>query len=306
MELVTGFGALVGTPEYMSPEQASFNNLDIDTRTDVYSLGVLLYELLSGHTPVDRKSMEKAAVLEILRIVRDVDAPLLSAKLSSIATLPNVAANRRTEPRKLATQFRGELDWVLHKALEKDRSRRYATASSLADDIARYLANEIVEARPPSTIYRLEKFFKRNRGQAIAAGLVLLSLLAGMVGTTWGLIRAQQRQVEAEAARAEEAAQRTIAQANEAQAVLAKQEEARQRAIAETEKQRAIESRNRALDALRATTGEDVEKLIGEKKVLSQNEKAYLESIAKRWQQFATQEGTDHYREPSAVRDICE
>ncbi len=293
MDLVTGFGALVGTPEYMSPEQAGFNNLDIDTRTDVYSLGVLLYELLSGHTPVDRKSMEQAAVFEILRIVRDVDAPLLSAKLSSIDTLPNVAANRRTEPKKLATQFRGELDWVLHKALEKDRARRYSTANGLASDIQRYLTNEVVEARPPSTLYTLQKFFKRNRGQAIAAGLVLLSLLAGIVGTTCGLVRAEQRRVEAEAARTEEANQRSIAQANEAKAVLAKEEETRQRAIAELENQRAIESRNRALDALRATTGEDVEKLIGEKTVLSQNEIAYLEAIAKRWQLFSIQEGTD-------------
>ena len=293
VDLVTGFGSLVGTPEYMSPEQAGFNNLDIDTRTDIYSLGVLLYELLSGHTPVDRKSMEKAAVIEILRIVRDVEAPLLSAKLSSINTLPNVAANRQTEPKKLATQFRGELDWVLHKALEKDRARRYSTANGLASDIQRYLADEIVEARPPSKLYKLQKFFKRNQGQVLAASLVLLSLLAGFAGTTWGLIRAEHRRVEAEGARSEEATQRSIAQANEAQAVLAKEEEGRQRTIAETEKQRAIESRNRALDALRATTGEDVEKLIGEKKVLSPNERAYLEAIAQRWQVFADQEGND-------------
>lgn len=293
MDLITGFGALVGTPEYMSPEQAGFNNLDIDTRTDVYSLGVLLYELLSGHTPVDRKSMEKAAIYEILRIVRDVDAPLLSAKLSSINTLPNVAANRRTEPKKLATQFRGELDWVLHKALEKDRSRRYSTANGLARDIERYLTNEIVEARPPSALYTLQKLFKRNKGQVLAAGLVLLSLLAGIVGTTWGLIRAEHRRVEAVKAQAEEANQRSIAQANEAKALEAKEQESQQRAIAETEKQRAVESRNRALDALRATTGKDVEKLIGEKKSLSQNERAYLEAIAKRWQLFSTQEGSD-------------
>ncbi len=135
--------------------------------------------------------------------------------------------------------------------------------------------------------------FKRNKGQVLAAGLVLLALLAGFAGTTWGLIRAEERRVEAEAARAEEATQRSIAQTNEAQAISAKEEEGRQRAIAETEKQRAIESRNRALDALRATTGEDVEKLIGAKKVLSQNERAYLEAIARRWQLFATQEGSD-------------
>ena len=293
LDLVTGFGALVGTPEYMSPEQAGFNNLDIDTRTDVYSLGVLLYELLSGQTPVDRKSLQKAAIFEILRIVRDVDAPLLSAKLSSIDTLPSVAANRKTEPKKLATEFRGELDWVLNKALEKDRTRRYSTANGLASDIQRYLSNEIVEARPASTYYTLQKLFKRNKGRVLAAGLVLLSLVAGIVGTTWGLLRAEQRRVQAETARAEEATQRGIAQANEAKALLAKQEETRQRAIAEAEKQRAIESRNRALDALRATTGEDVEKLIGEKKALSPNERAYLEAIAKRWQLFSTQEGND-------------
>ncbi len=292
-DVVTGFGALIGTPEYMSPEQAGFNNLDIDTRTDVYSLGVLLYELLSGHTPVDRRSLQKAAVYEILRIVRDVDAPLLSAKLSSIDTLPSVAANRRTEPKKLAMQFRGELDWVLHKALEKDRQRRYATANGLASDIQRYLANEIVEARPPSTLYTLQKLFKRNKGQVLAAGLVLLSLLAGIVGTTWGLLRAEERRVQAEAAQAREAQQRGLAEANEARAVLAKEQEAQQRAIAESERQRAIESRNRALEALRATTGEDVEKLIGAKKVLSENERAYLEAIAKRWQVFAAEVEAD-------------
>lgn len=292
-DAVTGFGALIGTPEYMSPEQAGFNNLDIDTRTDVYSLGVLLYELLSGHTPVDRRSLQKAAVYEVLRIVRDVDAPLLSAKLSSIDTLPSVAANRRTEPKKLATEFRGELDWVLHKALEKDRTRRYSTATGLASDIQRYLSNEVVDARPPSTWYTLQKLVKRNKGQVLAAVLLLLSLLAGIAGTTWGLIRAEQRRVEAVAAQKNEATQRGIAEANEAKAVLAREQEAHQRAIAETEKQRAIESRNRALDALRDTTGEDVEKLIGAKKVLSQNERAYLEAIARRWQVFAAGEGTD-------------
>lgn len=291
--LVTGFGALVGTPEYMSPEQASLDNLDIDTRSDVYSLGVLLYELLSGHTPVDRKSMEKAAIFEILRVVRDVDAPLLSAKLSSIDTLPHVAANRRTEPKRLTVQFRGELDWVLQKALDKDRSRRYSTANGFARDIQRYLSNEIVEARPPSALYTLQKLVKRNRGKVLAASLVLMALLAGIAGTTWGLIRAEHRRVEAETARSAEAQQRIVAEANEAKAVAANEEESRQRAIAEAERRRATEFQDKALDALRATTGEDVEKLIGEKKVLSDNEKTYLEAIAKRWQAFSTLEGTD-------------
>jgi eukaryotic-like serine/threonine-protein kinase len=246
MSMVTGFGALVGTPEYMSPEQASLNNMDIDTRSDVYSLGVLLYELLSGHTPVDRKSLEKAAIYEILRIVRDVDAPRLSDKLSSIETLPSVAANRKTEPKKLSNIFRGELDWVLQKALEKDRSRRYATANGFARDIQRYLADEIVEARPPSTAYRLRKFVRHHKGQVLAASLVFLALMAGMAGTTWGLFRAEERRVEAEKARENEATQRGIAETNEAKAIKAKEQEAQQRAIADAAKLKAQEQQARA------------------------------------------------------------
>jgi serine/threonine protein kinase len=161
--LLTGFGAVVGTPEYMSPEQANLNNLDIDTRSDVYSLGVLLYELLTGTTPVDKQSLGKAALLEILRIVREVEAPKPSARLSSSDTLPSVAANRGTEPAKLSKLLKGELDWVVLKALEKDRIRRYDTANGLARDIQRYLADEVVEARPPSTGYRLQKFVRRHR-----------------------------------------------------------------------------------------------------------------------------------------------
>jgi len=197
--LITGFGALVGTPEYMSPEQASLNNLDVDTRSDVYSLGVLLYELLTGSTPVDRKSLGNAALLEVLRIIREVEAPRPSTKLSGSDGLPNIAANRSTEPAKLATLMRGELDWVLMKALEKDRTRRYETANGLARDIERYLSDEVVEARPPSTTYRLWKFVRRHKPQATAVGLVLLALLAGITGTTIGLSRAEQQKDRAEA-----------------------------------------------------------------------------------------------------------
>jgi tetratricopeptide (TPR) repeat protein len=197
--LVTGFGALVGTPEYMSPEQANLNNMDIDTRSDIYALGVLLYELLTGSTPVDRKSLANAAVLEVLRIVREVDAPRASMKLSSSANLPSIAAVRGTEPARLKKALQGELDWVLMKALEKDRGRRYETANGLARDIQRYLADEVVEARPPSAGYRLRKFVRRNKGQVIAACLLLLALLAGIAGTTFGLFRARAAQVRAEA-----------------------------------------------------------------------------------------------------------
>jgi serine/threonine protein kinase/Flp pilus assembly protein TadD len=203
--LLTGFGALVGTPEYMSPEQANLNNLDIDTRSDVYSLGVLLYELLTGTTPVDKKSLGQAALLEILRIVREVEPPRPSAKLSTLDTLPSVAANRGTEPARLSRLMRGELDWLVLKALEKDRTRRYETANGLARDIQRYLADEVVEARPPSVGYRVSKFVRRHKGQVLAAGLVLVALLAGITGTTFGLFRA-------EAARRDEAQQRAAAE----------------------------------------------------------------------------------------------
>jgi WD40 repeat protein/serine/threonine protein kinase len=195
--LMTGFGAVVGTPEYMSPEQANLNNLDIDTRSDVYSLGVLLYELLTGTTPVDRKSLGKAALLEVLRIVREVEPQRPSTRVSAIAALPNVAANRGTEPGKLSKLMKGELDCVLLKALEKDRTRRYETANGLARDLQRYLADDVVEARPPSTGYRLKKFVRRHRGQVVAASLVLFVLLVGIAGTTWGLIEARRQEQEA-------------------------------------------------------------------------------------------------------------
>ena len=236
--LMTGFGAVVGTPEYMSPEQANLNNLDIDTRSDVYSLGVLLYELLTGSTPVDRKSLGKAAILEILRIVREVEAPKPSHKLSSSETLPSVAACRGTEPAKLSKLMRGELDWVVLKELEKDRTRRYDTANGLARDIQRYLADEIVEARPASASYRLRKLIRRHKGRVIAAGLVLLVLFAGMAGTTLGLIRADR-------ARADEAEQRRIAEDNETAA-----KESEGRAVLASERAKASEAGARtALDS---------------------------------------------------------
>jgi WD40 repeat protein len=195
--LMTGFGALVGTPEYMSPEQANLNNLDIDTRSDVYSLGVLLYELLTGTTPVDKKSLGKTSLLEILRIIREVEAPRPSSKLSTIDTLPSVAANRGTDPVKLSRLLKGDLDWLVMKALEKDRTRRYETANGLARDIQRYLADEVVEARPPSVAYRVSKFVRRHKGEVVAVSLVLLALVGGIVGTTLGLLESRRHEEEA-------------------------------------------------------------------------------------------------------------
>src|SRR5207247_332102 len=182
--LVTGFGNIVGTLEYMSPEQAEINQLDIDTRSDIYSLGVLLYELLTGSTPFTRKELEKAGLLEMLRVIREQEPTRPSTKLSTAEGLPALAANRGTEPAKLAKLVRGELDWIVMKALEKDRSRRYETANGFAADVQRYLADEPVHACPPSARYRLQKFARRNKRAVVTAALlgVMLLVAAGSFG----------------------------------------------------------------------------------------------------------------------------
>jgi serine/threonine protein kinase len=188
-------GAIVGTPTHMSPEQADPSSMDVDTRTDVYALGVILYELLVGSPPLDAKDFKRGAVLEMLRMVREVDPPRPSTKLRTAEALPNIAANRGIEPGRLSNLLQGELDWVVMKALEKDRNRRYDTANGFARDIQRYLADEVVEARPPSRGYRLKKFVKRNKGQVIAASLLLVTLLSGIVGTSWGMREANLARV---------------------------------------------------------------------------------------------------------------
>jgi eukaryotic-like serine/threonine-protein kinase len=190
--LYTAHEMVLGTPLYMSPEQAQLNNLDIDTRSDIYSLGVLLYELLTGTTPLERQRFREAAWDEIRRLIREEEPPRPSLRLSTTDTLPSLATCRHTEPAKLKKLVRGELDWIVMKALEKDRTRRYETANGLARDIQRYLDDEVVEARPPSAGYRMRKFVRRHKAQVIAAGLVLLALLAGIAGTTWGLVREAQ------------------------------------------------------------------------------------------------------------------
>jgi serine/threonine protein kinase len=204
--LVTGFGAVVGTLEYMSPEQAEVNQLDIDTRSDIYSLGVLLYELLTGTTPLDRKRLKEAAMLEVLRMIREDEPPRPSTRLSdSKDSLPSISSQRHMEPAKLTKLVRGELDWIVMKALEKDRNRRYETANGFAMDVQRYLADEAVLACPPSAWYRLRKVLRRNKGAVLAASLVIASLLAGIVGTSWGMLEA--RTAAAAEKHAKEAAQ---------------------------------------------------------------------------------------------------
>jgi serine/threonine protein kinase len=181
---VTIAGALVGTPEYMSPEQAGAGP-DVDTRTDVYGLGVLLYELLTGTTPIDRETLGRAALDEVLRRVREEEPPSPSTRLSGTGDrLPSVAAVRATEPARLARLVRGDLDWVVMKALEKDRARRYETAIGLARDLQRYLDGDPVEAGPPSRVYRMRKFARKHRVGLAAAGAVVLALVVAISALT--------------------------------------------------------------------------------------------------------------------------
>lgn len=187
---VTEFGSVVGTLEYMSPEQAEPGQPDIDTRSDIYSLGALLYELLTGTTPLQPKRLTGAALLELLRLVREEEPPSPSSRLSTTEELPSIAANRRVEPKQLSGLVRGDLDWIVMKCLEKARTRRYQTANELARDLDRYLHDETVEARPPSRVYRFRKFAWRNR-KLLATGIAFCALL--VIGTgisAWQAIRA--------------------------------------------------------------------------------------------------------------------
>jgi serine/threonine protein kinase/Flp pilus assembly protein TadD len=203
--LVTGFGAVVGTLEYMSPEQAELNQLDIDTRSDIYSLGVLLYELLTGTTPLEKKRLKEAAVLEVLRLIREEEPPRPSTKLSTAEGLPTLAANRGTEPRRLTALLRGELDWIVMKALEKDRNRRYDTANGLGMDLQRHLADEPVQACPPSAGYRLRKLVRRNRRALVTAAVLAVALLAAVGGVAWSVGWANRDRAARQAAVEQEA-----------------------------------------------------------------------------------------------------
>jgi WD40 repeat protein/serine/threonine protein kinase len=189
--MYTEIGQMVGTLEYMSPEQAELSALDIDTRADIYALGVLLYELLTGTTPLDPKRLRRAAYSEVVRLIRDVEPPKPSTRLSqSRASLPSLSLQRHTDPTRLMKALRGELDWIVMKCLEKDRTRRYETANSLAHDVARYLKDEPVEACPPSRRYRLGKFARKHRTGLAVAALIAVLLFVGALVSSWLAIRA--------------------------------------------------------------------------------------------------------------------
>jgi serine/threonine-protein kinase len=206
--LLTGAAQVVGTPLYMSPEQAEPGGLDIDTRSDIYSLGVLLYELLTGTTPFERERLSQASLEELRRIIREEEPPRPSARVSTLGpAAQTLSEQRQTDPRQLGQLLRGELDWVVMKCLEKDRTRRYETADALAKDVARYLADEPVEACPPSATYRLGKFLRKHRRGLLTGGAFLALVVAGGVLVGWQAVR----EAEAERDRVVEKAQRGAA-----------------------------------------------------------------------------------------------
>ncbi len=209
----TQLNQFIGTPAYMSPEQAEMSGLDIDTRSDIYSLGVLLYELLIGSTPFDPYLLAVAGLEAMRKTIRESEPVPPSTRLATLKgeELTTTARRRSADASKLLHQLKGDLDWIVMKCLEKDRTRRYETANGLSADLKRYLANEPVLARPPGAGYRIQKFVTRHRAGVLAGSLVLLALVAGIVGTTWGLLDALKQKRAAERERSEADRQGRIA-----------------------------------------------------------------------------------------------
>jgi eukaryotic-like serine/threonine-protein kinase len=293
--MFTQLGQVVGTLEYMSPEQAERNQLDIDTRSDIYSLGVVLYELLTGETPFDRQRLRSAAFDEILRIIREEEPSKPSARVSSSQSLPSIAAHRRIEPAKLGSMIRGELDWIVLKAMEKDRGRRYETASKFAEDVQHYLNDEAVEACPPSMAYKLRKLVRRNRGPVLAGSLIAIALLIGTFGTTFGLIRSEQNRKLA-------VKERQIAQESAASERQARHEETKQRMKAE----RIID---RTLGILDSVTSEDSIRAMTLQQELTEDQRRFFNTVLEYYEDLAKESGdkeADRFRTAEAAGKVAE
>ncbi|MFO0813596.1 MAG: tetratricopeptide repeat protein [Gemmatales bacterium] len=277
--LYTGHEMVLGTPLYMSPEQAELNNLDIDTRSDIYSLGVILYELLTGVTPLEKQRFKQAAWAEVLRIIKEEEPSKPSTKLSHSESLPSVAAQRQMEPKKLSSLLKGDLDWIVMKALEKDRSRRYETANGFATDVQRYLSGEAVLAHPPTWWYRYQKFTKRHRGAILATYM----LLVGIVIFTGSLYSQVERARTAERL-AEEARDAVILQAQEERQ--AKERETAQRAKAE-------KAYARTADVLDTMVSEVTGDSLMTQKEITSEQKKFLTEVLTYYHEFVGEKADD-------------
>jgi serine/threonine protein kinase/tetratricopeptide (TPR) repeat protein len=274
--LYTGFAQLVGTPLYMSPEQAALSGLDVDTRSDIYSLGVLLYELLTGTTPFDRERLHQAGYEELRRIIREEEPPRPSTRISTLGQAATAASmQRKSDPKRLSQLCRGELDWIVMKCLEKDRNRRYETASALAADVQRYLHDEPVHACPPSAWYRLRKLARRRKAALTTAALLAGMLVVGTLVSTWQAFRATE---------AEGLANTRLQEETKAKA-------ATKRALgqAETNLKRADQNLGLALEALDDVYMKDVEDRIIRNRQMARPERESLERGLKFYERFAQQ-----------------